>query len=188
SLQLGYATSQGGVIGSGNTIGSNDERHDGNAYQVTMAQPLPLFGATLKARYLNASEHFFNPFGGTVTPGARRAEVGIEMKPRKHSLFRFGVTSERNRTANVNNGRLSFSAVWDEVIREKIKLHFGFDHRALTDDLNNQKTDSNLVTVGAEVQATDKLQFSVKREQNLSAADPTYPTQTTFGATYQLSA
>src|SRR5207244_158318 len=35
---------------------------------------------------------------------------------------------------------------------------------------------------------TDKLQFSVKREQNLSNADPTYPTQTTLGATYQLSA
>ena len=44
------------------------------------------------------------------------------------------------------------------------------------------------MTVGAEVQATDKLQFSVKREQNLGDADPTYPTQTTLGATYQLSA
>src|SRR5437016_9955557 len=153
-----------------------------------MAQPLPFLGSTVRARYTSASEGFFNPFGGTVTPGSRRGEVTLEMKPRKSSLFRFGVTSERNRTANVNNGRLSFSGVWDEVIREKIKLHFGFDHRALTDDLNDKKTDSNLVTVGAEVQATDKLQFSVKREQNLSDSDPTYPTQTTLGATYQLSA
>jgi len=80
------------------------------------------------------------------------------------------------------------SAALDQTIRERVKLHFGFDHRALTDDLNETKTDSNLVTIGAEVQATDKLQFSVKREQNLGDADPTYPTQTTLGATYQLSA
>src|SRR6202022_4657791 len=38
------------------------------------------------------------------------------------------------------------------------------------------------------VQVTDKLQFSVKREQNLSDSDPTYPTQTTLGATYQMNA
>src|SRR5207237_10541451 len=38
------------------------------------------------------------------------------------------------------------------------------------------------------VKATDKLQYSVKSEQNLGDADPTYPTQTILGATYQLSA
>ena len=53
---------------------------------------------------------------------------------------------------------------------------------------NDKQTDSNLVTIGAEIQATDKLQFSVKREQNLGDADPTYPTQTTLGATYQVNA
>jgi uncharacterized repeat protein (TIGR01451 family) len=188
SLQFAYATSQGTVLGSGNAIGSNTEEHDGNAYQITLAQPLPFLGSTLRGRYTSASEGFFNPFGGTVTPGSRRGEVTLEMKPRKSSSLRFGVTTERNKTENVNNGRLSLSAAWDEVLREKIRLHFGFDHRALTDDLNDKQTDSNLVTVGAEVQATDKLQFSVKREQNLGDADPTYPTQTTLGATYQLSA
>ena len=188
SLQLAYATSQGTILGSGNVIASNSEQHDGNAYQITLAQPLPFLGLTLRGRYISASEGFFNPFGGTVTPGARRGEVTLEMKPRKSSTLRFGFTSERNKTENVNNGRLSLSAAWDEVLREKIRLHFGFDHRALTDDLNDKQTDSNLVTVGAEVQATNKLQFSVKREQNLGDADPTYPTQTTLGATYQLSA
>ena len=188
SLQLAYATSQGTVLGSGNAIGSNSEEHDGNAYQVTLAQPLPFLGSTVRGRYVSASAGFFNPFGGTVTPGSRRGEVTLEMKPRKNSTLRFGVTTERNKTENVDNGRLSLSAAWDEILREKIRLHFGFDHRALTDDLNDKQTDSNLVTVGAEVQATDKLQFSVKREQNLSDSDPTYPTQTTLGATYQLSA
>jgi hypothetical protein len=176
------------VLGSGNITSPGDERHDGTAYQLTIAQPLPFFGSTLKARYLNASEHFFNPFGGTVTPGTRRAEVTLEMKPGKHSVLHFGVTDERNKTVNVDNSRLTFSAAWDEIIRERIKLHFGFDHRALNDNANDTTIGSNLVTIGAEVKATDKLEFNVKREQNLSASDPTYPTQTTLGATYQLSA
>src|SRR5712691_9944601 len=69
-----------------------------------------------------------------------------------------------------DNGRLTLSAAWDQVLRDRVRLYFGFDHRALTDDLNDKKTDSNLITAGAEVQVTDKLQFSVKREQNLGDA------------------
>ncbi len=187
SLQIAWATSQGEILGSGNLVESNDLKHDGTAYQLTLSQPLPFFGSTVRARYQNASERFFNPFGGTVTPGSQRGEVSVEMKPGKKSLLRFGVTTERNQTANVDNGRLTFSAAMDQTIRERVKLHFGFDHRSLTDDLNDKQTDSNLVTIGAEIQATDKLQFSVKREQNLGDADPTYPTQTTLGAIYQVN-
>ena len=188
SLQLAWAGSQGEIMGSGNGFGTDDTKHDGMAYQLTLAQPLPFYGATVRARYLNASAGFFNPFGGTVTPGSRRGEVTLEMKPRANSTLHFGVTSERNQTANVDNGRLTFSAAWDQILNERIKFHLGFDHRAFTDDLNDKRTDSNLVTAGADVQVTDKLQFSVKREQNLNDADPTYPTQTTLGATYQMSA
>ncbi len=187
SLQLAWAGSQGEIVGSGNGFGNDDTKHDGMAYQLTLAQPLPFLGSTLRARYLNASEGFFNPFGGTVTPGSRRAEVTLEMKPRANSTLHFGVTSEGNHTANVDNGRLTFSAAWDQILNERIKFHLGFDHRAFTDDLNSKRTDSNLITAGADVQVTDKLKFSVKREQNLSAADPTYPTQTTLGATYQIN-
>ena len=189
TLQAAWAGSQGEILGSGNFFGASDNaQHDGTAYQLTLVQPLPFFGATVRARYLNASNGFFNPFGGTVTPGSSRGEVALEMKPRKNTAFRFAFASERNHTANVDNGRLTFSAAWDQILNEHIRFHLGFDHRAFTDDLNDKQTDSNLVTAGADVQVTDKLQFSVKREQNLSSADPTYPTQTTLGATYQLSA
>jgi len=167
---------------------AGDNKHDGDAYQLTLTQPLPFLGATVRAHYLNASSGFFNPFGGTITPGSRRGELTLEMKPLKNSTLRFGATSERNKTANVDNGRLTFSAVWDQVLSDRIRFHLGFDHRAFTDNLNDKTTDSNLITAGAEVQATDKLQFSVKREQNLSDADPTYPTQTILGATYQVNA
>jgi uncharacterized repeat protein (TIGR01451 family) len=188
SLQLAWAGSQGEVMGSGNGLGTDDTKHDGMAYQLTLNQPLPFYGSTLRARYLNASAGFFNPFGGTVTPGSRRGEVTLEIKPRANSTLHFGVTTESNHTANVDNGRLTFSAAWDQILNERIKFHLGFDHRAFTDDLNSTRTDSNLITAGADVQVTDKLQFSVKREQNLNAADPTYPTQTTLGATYQINA
>ena len=53
--------------------------------------------------------------------------------------------------------------------------------------MGGREVNSNLLTVGAEWQATDKLQLSVKREQNLSEADPTYPNQTTLAANYQWS-
>lgn len=187
SLQLAWATSQGQIPGSGNLVETNELKQGGAAYQLTLSQPLPFFGSTVRARYQNASEGFFNPFGGTVTPGSRRGELSVEMKPGKKSVLRLGVTTERNQTANVNNGRLTLSAAMDKTIHERVKLHFGFDHRSLTDDLSDKQTDSNLITVGADIQATDKLQFSVKREQNLGDADQTYPTQTTLGATYQIS-
>ena len=189
SLQLAWARSQGEILGTGNVLGTaGDNKHDGDAYQLTLTQALPFLGATVRAHYLNASSGFFNPFGGTITPGSRRGELTLELKPLKNSTLRFGATSERNKTANVDNGRLTFSAAWDQVLSDRIRFHLGFDHRAFTDNLNDKTTDSNLITAGAEVQATDKLQFSVKREQNLSDADPTYPTQTILGATYQVNA
>jgi len=188
SLQMAWARSAGEVLGSGNvfTTGANT-RHDGDAYQLTLAQPLPFFSGTLKARYINASAGFFNPFGGTVTPGSQRAEASLEIKPMKNSTLQFAVIDERNKTANVDNGRLTYSAALDQILGEKVKLHFGFDHRALTDNLTGKSTDSNLFTAAIDVRATDKLNFSVKREQNLGEADPTYPTQTTIGANYQIN-
>jgi hypothetical protein len=167
---------------------AGDPRHDGDAYQLTLAQPLPFYSASLRARYLNASAGFFNPFGGTVTPGSRRVEIVLEMKPLRNSTLRFAATSERNKTVNVDNGRLTFAAALDQVLNDRVRFHLGFDHRALSDDLNNKKTDSNLITAGVDVRATDKLQLSVKREQNLSDADPTYPTQTILSANYQVNA
>jgi uncharacterized repeat protein (TIGR01451 family) len=187
-LQLAWARSQGEALGTGNVVSSgSDDRHDGDAYQLTLAQPLPFSGAVVRAHYLAASEGFLNPFGGTTTPGSRRGELTFELKPRKNSTLQFGVTSERNKTANVDNGRLTFSAALEQILNERVRVHLGFDHRAFTDNLDDKQTDSNLVTAGAEIKATDKLQVTVKREQNLGEADPTYPTQTTLGATYQVN-
>jgi hypothetical protein len=186
-LQMAWAMSNGEVVGTGNVFNSDESTHNGSAYQVALQQPLPFANAVVRGRFLSASAGFFNPFGGTVTPGSRRGEVNVEMKPLANSRFRLGFTSEHNQTENVDNSRVTFSAAWEQLLHERVRLQFGFDHRAFSDDLNNREIDSNLVTAGAEVKVTDKLQLSVKREQNLGEADPTYPNQTTLGATYQVS-
>jgi len=102
-------------------------------------------------------------------------------------LLKFGVTHERNETDNVDNRRLTASALWTETISERLRASFGFDFRRFSDAKNNRDIQSKLFTLGADWQVTDKLQFSVKREQNLGEADPTYPNQTTLGATYQIN-
>jgi hypothetical protein len=135
----------------------------------------------------SASAGFLNPFGSTVTPGSRRGEASFDFKPRAGAVVRFAFTEEDNHTANVDNSRLTFSVAGDQIVKERLRLHVGFDHRSFTDDLNAHTVDSNLVTVGAQMQVTDRIDVSVKREQNLGDADPTYPNQTTFTANYKLS-
>jgi len=187
TVQFAFARSQGELVGGGNFFNSNETTHDGSAYLVTLSQPLPFRNATLRGRFASASEGFFNPYGGTVTPGSRRSEIMLDLKPLAHSTLRLGFGTEQNKTENVDNSRLTFSAAWDQVLHERVRLHLGFDHRAFNDDLNGKQVDSNLITAGAEVQVTEKLRLSVKREQNLGEADPTYPDQTTLGASYQMS-
>lgn len=102
-------------------------------------------------------------------------------------MLRFGLTKEDNHTDNVDNSRLTFSVAGDQIVKERVRLHFGFDHRNFVDDLTDKSTNSNLVTVGAQVQVTEKLDVSIKREQNLGEADPTYPNQTTLAANYKVN-
>ncbi|HEV2705704.1 MAG TPA: SdrD B-like domain-containing protein [Pyrinomonadaceae bacterium] len=181
-----WATSRGRVASGGNLFGAEaDERHDGNAYRVQLEQPIGYREGVLRASYARADEGFLNPFGATVTPGSRRAEMSFELKPRRSSTLRFGLLNERNHTSNVDNERTTGSVLWTENIGERLRINLGYDFRRLNDAANDHETNSNLLTVGAELQATDKLQLSVKREQNLGEADPTYPDQTTLAANYQ---
>ena len=142
----------------------------------------------VRARYSNASEGFFNPFGATVTPGSRRSEVAFELKPHAKSLFRFGFMNERNHTSNVDNSRNTFSAGWDQIVNERLRFHLAYDRRRfMMTQLADTSINSSLVTASAEMKVTDKLEVSVKREQNLGEADPTYPNQTTLAANYQVN-
>ncbi len=187
TLRFAFARSQGEIMGLGNFFDTGSSEHNGNAVDIQLNQPLSFYQGVIRARYSAASEGFLNPFGATVTPGSRRGEVSFELKPRSSTLLRFGVMDERNQTSTVDNSRRTFSAGWDETINERVRLHLGYDHRSFDDSLTDRSTESNLITVGADVKLTDKLQIAVKREQNLGEADPTYPDQTTLAATYKVN-
>jgi uncharacterized repeat protein (TIGR01451 family) len=186
-VRLEWATSRGRVVSGGNVFFGEtaDDRHDGNAYRVELEQPLPYREGVVRASFARADEGFLNPFGATVTPGSQRTDASIELKVSKTARARFSFTDERNRTTNVDNGRQTASLLWTQSFGERLRAQFGFDYRRFKDEITGRGTDSNLVTVGAEYKATDKLQLSAKREQNLGEADPTYPNQTTLAATYQ---
>lgn len=188
-LRLAWATSRGEIVNgvSSSGIEEADNTHNGNAFSLDFRQPLAFREAVVHARFASASAGFLNPFGSTVTPGSRRGEVTFDFKPRQGAVLRFGLTKEDNHTDNVDNHRLTFSVAGDQIIKERVRLHFGYDHRNFVDDLNNHTTSSDLITVGAQVQLTEKLDVSIKREQNLGEADPTYPNQTTLAANYKVN-
>jgi uncharacterized repeat protein (TIGR01451 family) len=183
-----WATSRGRAVAGGNVFFGNagaDDRHDGNAYRVELEQPLAWRETTVRASFARADEGFLNPFGQTVTPGSQRADLSVDMRVSRSARAQFSFTDERNKTENVDNSRQTASLMWTQQFGDRLRAQFGYDFRHLKDELTGSETDSNLVTVGAEYKATDKLQLSAKREQNLGEADPTYPNQTTLAATYQ---
>ncbi len=188
-LKFAWATSRGEVSNDIGGAGLNDvdSQHDGHAFLLDMHQPLGFREGVLRARFAMTSEGFLNPFGGTVTPGSKRGEVMFDFRPIKGAVLRLGVTKEDNHTVNVDNDRLTLSIAGEHVIKERYRLHFGYDHRRFNDDLSNTSVNSDLVTVGASVQLTDKLDVSIKREQNLGDADPSYPNQTTIAANYKVN-
>ncbi len=188
TLRFEYANSHGDLATAGNLSGNAEQHAGGSAYRAELTQPLNFLQGQLRAEYERADEGFFNPFGQTVTPGARRAAVALDLKPGARRTLHFAAMDERNRTANVNNSRQTLSFLWNESIGERINLFAGFDHRRLSDHAEGGRDlDSNLLSVGAQVRPIDKLELSIKREQNLGDADPTYPDQTTLAARYRVN-
>lgn len=166
--------------------GSGQEAN-GQAFHIELFQPLPFLQATLRADYARTSRNFFNPFGATQTNGAQRATIALDLKPRNTSALRFQLSNERNDTENADNSRTTASVLYTEQLGEKLRVGIGYDLRKLDDKTNAREVVSNLVTVGAEYHPSDKLEISVKREQNLTDSDPTYPNATTLAARYALN-
>jgi uncharacterized repeat protein (TIGR01451 family) len=185
SLKFEWARSRGDLETGGNLFGAAQTHTGGNAYRLELSQPLGIYQAMLHAEYVRADEGFFNPFGATVSPGSQHMGATLDLKPGARRVVRLGFLNERNRTANVDNSRNTFSLLWTETFTDRLNAFVGYDYRRLTDSLNDREVASNLVTVGAQYRPTDKLELSVKREQNLGEADPTFPSQTTIAARYR---
>lgn len=187
SLKFEWAMSRGDMATNGNIFDAAQRHAGGNAYRLELTQPLPVYEAMLHAEFARADEGFFNPFGATVAPGSQRAGATLDLKPGKSRVLRLGFLNERNRTANVDNSRNTFSLLWTETLTDRLHAFVGYDYRRLTDSLSDKEVSSNLVTVGAQYRPTDKLELSVKREQNLGESDPTFPSQTTIAARYRFN-
>jgi len=71
---------------------------------------------------------------------------------------------------------------------EKMDLTAGYDFRNFKDALNPRQITSDLASAGMDWRITSRLQASVRREQNLTDSDPTYPSQTLLSARYQINA
>ncbi|HEX8173793.1 MAG TPA: SdrD B-like domain-containing protein [Pyrinomonadaceae bacterium] len=186
-LQFEWATSRGEMaVGSSFGLDGVENEHNGNAFRASLEQPLPFYEGRLRAEYQRTSPGFFNPFGASATPGNTRASVKMDFKPRRNGLLTLGFSEESNRTENVNNSRTTASIGWTQIVSDRLRFTFSYDYRRFRDEAGERDVNSQLVTAGAEWRPTDKLELSVKREQNLGEADPSYPTQTTFSASYQV--
>ncbi|MDX6712957.1 MAG: large repetitive protein, partial [Blastocatellia bacterium] len=185
-LELGM--SRGRLAVGSNLLSTNqvNGNHDGQAYRVELNQPLPFLEGTLKASVTQADAGFLNPFGATVAPGSRRAVAIIDLKLRPSSILHFGLGEERNKSDTVDNERLTGSVAWTEQLTSRLRITAGYDFRNLSGTSLNDIS-SQLLTVGGEWRATEKLTLAAKREQNLGEADPTYPDQTTLSAGYQVN-
>lgn len=188
-LAVEWGMSAGRLAGGINSYLNNriDEPQNGNALRVEVQQPISVCEAVVRVNFARSSRHFNNPFGSTVTPGSQRITSAIDFKPLAKSTVRLGFTHESNKTENVDNRRLSFSALWNQQFNERLRAVVGFDLRKFTDSHNTNNIQSKLFTAGLDWDATDKLHFAVKREQNLGEADPSYPNQTTLTASYQVN-
>jgi uncharacterized repeat protein (TIGR01451 family) len=187
-LTLEAPISRGDMTVSGTVDPSGGgAQHNGTAIRADLLQPLPEISSIVRANFSKTDANFLNPFGATVVPGQLLTGVSLEVKPESKSQFNIGFLDERNHTVNVDNHRASISAGWKQKVLARVDLRLGFDHRNLTDSMANRLIDSDMLTLGADWRITGKLQTSLQREQNLRAADPTYPTQTVLSAKYQIS-
>ncbi|MGI9105273.1 MAG: hypothetical protein ACR2G4_03400, partial [Pyrinomonadaceae bacterium] len=186
ALKFEWATSRGDLATSGNLFNAAGRHHaGGNAYRLELTQPFNFYQAVLHGEFARADEGFFNPFGATVSPGSQRAGASLDLKPGASRVIRLGYLNERNRTANVDNSRQTFSLLWTETLTDRLHAFAGYDFRRFSDATNDQQITSNQITIGAQYRPTDKLELSIKREQNLGESDPTYPNQTTLAARYR---
>ncbi|HEX8423030.1 MAG TPA: hypothetical protein VF634_06445, partial [Pyrinomonadaceae bacterium] len=139
SLKFEWAMSNGDMATNGNIYNAAERHAGGNAYRLELTQPLDFYQALLHAEYARADEGFFNPFGATVAPGSQRTGATLDLKPGASRVVRLGFLNERNRTANVDNSRNTFSLLWTETFSERLHAFFGYDYRRLNDSLNDQQ-------------------------------------------------
>ncbi|NNF00122.1 MAG: hypothetical protein HKN25_13960, partial [Pyrinomonadaceae bacterium] len=189
-LEFEWARSNGTLnrgFGFFNNDPSGNGEYNGDAFFVSVDQPLPFMQSALRFDGYSASRNFYNPFGATVTPGTTRGAIVFETKPFKNSTVRVNFVGEKNLTDKVDNNRVTAALDWTQTLSDKFRLDFGYSMRRFSDSKSDNNVVSNLITVGANYRPTSKIELTAKREQNLGDEDPSYPNQTTFAINYHVN-
>ncbi len=183
-LSVEVPVSHGTALSAGLTNGTLTDVN-GTAIRADIDQPFGYLSGRFRGSFSKTDAEFFNPFGETVIPGAQTSRGTIELKPVKKSTIKFGFTDERNKTSLVHDQRQSGSIEWKQVLAEKLNLTAGFDARDYQNALTASQIKSNELAAGLEWKPFRKFTASVRREENLTAMDPTYPNETLLSARYQ---
>lgn len=171
-----------------NTNSANPNNHNGFAYRASWEQPLGFAFSVLELKALKTGENFLNPFGPTTVPGSRQESATFKARPIDGSDLSVGFLDERNSSPGFNNQRRTFSTLWNQKLIARTKLLLGYNFRKFNDNLNNQEVNSNLFIAGLTWEPTERLKAGIRREQNATKADPTYPNSTFISATYGINA
>src|SRR6266567_4856970 len=149
--------------------------HNGAAVRAELSQPLGAGDTVLHGRFAGTDQGFLNPYGLTTVPGQRSGGFSVDTRPSRSTQLSLGFDAERNHNDFVDNRRNTFTAKLVKRIGESLAAKAGFDSRQFEDFKSIRRIDSNLIGAGLEWKPVPRLEASLRREQNLGEADPTYP-------------
>jgi len=185
-LSIEVPVSHGSALSAGLTTGTSPNVN-GVAIRADLDQPFPWLSGRFRGSFSKTDAEFFNPFGTTVIPGAQTSRGTVEVSPIRKLRLKLGFTDERNHTSLVDNQRQTGSLEAKQSITETLVFTAGYDFRDFQDALTASEIKSNEVSAALEWKPFSRFTASARREQNLTASDPTYPNETLLSARYQAS-
>jgi uncharacterized repeat protein (TIGR01451 family) len=182
------AHSDGRPMNQGNASLGPAPSEGGDAFRVEYLQKVQALRGPLRAAFEDVDADFVNPYGVSVTPGARRILLSAEPALSDRLKLGVAVQEEENRTATVDNTRTTGSLKLTGQMSDQIGFLAGLDHRDFDDRISEQTVESDLLTAGINYHPDPRWSLSARREQNLGAAsDPSYPDGTFLTGGFQAS-
>ncbi len=190
SLRVEVPVSYGSGLAAGaDSLGAPGASGDvnGAAVRAELKEPIGALNGVVEAAISKTDASFFNPFGATTTPGSQTSRGSLELSPSKGTQIKFGVMDERNKTSLVDNQRQTASFALSRSLAQGLTLKAGYDFRDLHDTQNARDNQAHELNAAIDWKITSRLRAMIRRDQNLTSSDPTYPNQTSLKGQYQVS-
>jgi hypothetical protein len=120
-------------------------------------------------------------------PGHTFANIAAIANPARSTTLTVTGATETNQNQFVNNERNTLGVQLAQAFGHAIVAKIGIDNRLYSDRAHDVLIRSRLLSTTVNWSPTGPLRMSVTREQNLQAADPTYPTQTVLGGQFAIA-